>query len=271
MIRVPCRTLLLTACFAFAAAAQGHELWFEPDGKGMVLFYGDFGVNMHERSPGGNDRWGQLTAIRVTPAGDQPVELTKQHDRFTGVPRLAKGESLVAYDEYYRIFEEKQGDKTVRLRWTPATRFVPDLGARPQKLKLDIVPTGKADGDEVELQVFYQSEPLADVPVHLWSTAGWRMERQTDAEGKVRFPLPWRGQYAAIVLRYRDETPGVRNSAVDPNNPLIAHPSATSQETYDAWSHTTLLSFEKRTGLPPLARHPVTLPASMLMGGKPSK
>lgn len=271
MIRVPCRILLLTVGLAFAAATQAHELWFEPDGKAMVLYYGDFGVNMHERSPGGNDRWGELTAIRVTPSGDQPVELAKQHDRFTGVPRLAKGESLVAYDEYYRIFEERHGDKVVRVRWTPATRFVSDLGARPPKLKLDIVPTGKVEGDDVELQVYYEGEPLADVPVHLWSTSGWKLERPTDADGKVRFPLPWRGQYAAIVLRYRDETPGERNSAVDPNNPLIAHPSGTSRETYDAWSHTTTLSFEKRNGLPPLARHAESLPASMLMSGTSSK
>lgn len=268
MIRAPHRILLLAACLAFSAAAQAHELWFEPDGKGMSLFYGDFGVNMHERSPGGNDRWGQLTAIRVTPAGDKPIEPQKQHDRFTGVPRVAKGESLIAFDDYYRIFEEKHGDKVTRLRWTPATRWVPDLGARPHKLKLDIVPTGKVEGDEVELQVYYEGEPLADVPVLLWTTAGWKKEQPTDAEGKVRFLLPWRGTYAAVVLRYRDETPGVRKSAVDPSNPLIARPSETSTESYDIWSHTTTLTFEKGTGLTPLARHAETLPASMLMGAK---
>lgn len=266
MIRVPCRAFLLTAAFALSAATQAHELWFEPAGKAMVLFYGDFGVNMHERSPGGNDRWGELTAIRVTPEGDKAVDLEKQSDRFTGVPRVAKGESLVAYDEFYRIFEEKHGDKTLRLRWTPATRWVPDLAPRDPKLKLDIVPTGKAAGDEVELQVYYQGEPLADVPVLMWTTAGWLKEQPTDAEGKVTFHLPWRGTYAAVVLRYRDETPGVRKSAVDPENPLIARPSETSTESYDIWSHTTTLTFEKSTGLAPLARHKETLPASMLMG-----
>jgi hypothetical protein len=104
-----------------------------------------------------------------------------------------------------------------------------------------------------------------------WNPAGWVYDQTTDGDGKARVTLPWKGMYGAVVLRYVEEKPGVRNSEPDKDNPLLAHPSETGREAYDRWSHTTLLSFYKDTGLPSLSRHKETLPASMLAAPAPAK
>jgi hypothetical protein len=266
-VRIASLCVLLVA----AASADGHELWFEPDGGGLVLYYGDFALNMHERSPGGNDRWGQLEAKSLKKDGEAPVAIEKLSDHFAVSARAGKDESLVAQDEYYRIFDEVRNGKAVRIRWSPATRWVPDFSARAPKLKLDIVPTGVVKGDDTEFQVFYKGEPLPEVPVQLQAQSGWVKDAVSDDDGKVRFVLPWKGIYMVRVLRYMDETPGVRNSELEKDNPLVARPSTTHQETYDQWSHTTSLSFFKRTGLAALPKPPETLPASMLAAPAPKK
>lgn len=247
-----------------AARAPAHEIWFEREAGRMVLVYGDFGVNMRERTPGGNDRFGRLTARRLGPGLDAEVALQPQPDHFSGAPTPRPGESLIAWDDYYRIFDELKDGKPVRSRWIVAARYVPDLGARTAQLALDVVPTGRVDGDRVELQVWFNGEPLPEATVILYAASGWRLEQQADEEGKVLFTLPWRGLYAATVLRYIDATPGVRRSEPVPGNPLRAQPSATATEAYDRTSHTTTLSFYKSRGLPAVPKPPPTLPASML-------
>jgi len=220
-----------------AARSSAHEIWFEREQGRMVLVYGDFGVNVRERTPGGNDRFGRLTARHLGPGLDAEVALRPQPDHFSGAPTPRAGESLIAWDDYYRIFDEIKDGKPVRSRWIVAGRYVPDLDARSARLALDVVPTGRVDGDRVELQVWFNGEPLPEATVIL---------------------------YAATVLRYIDATPGVRRSEPVPGNPLRAQPSATATESYDRTSHTTTLTFYKSRGLPALPKPPPTLPASML-------
>ncbi|MEZ5458389.1 MAG: hypothetical protein R3E65_03345 [Steroidobacteraceae bacterium] len=252
------------AALLTAPALPAHEIWFERERGEMVLVYGDFGVNMRERTPGGNDRFGQLTARHLGGQFDVEVPLTPQPDHFSGVPTPRAGESLVAWDDYYRIFDELHDGKRVRSRWIVAARYVPDLAVRAPRLALDVVPTGRLDGDRIELQVWFNGEPLPEATVLLYAASGWRLEQQADEEGRVWFSLPWKGLYAATVLRYIDATPGERRSEPVPGNPLRARPSETATERYDRTSHTTTLTFYQSRGLRALPKPPPTLPASML-------
>jgi hypothetical protein len=255
---------VMTAAVLGATGVRAHEIWFEQERGRMALVYGDFGVNMRERTPGGNDRFGELTARHVGPGLDAAVPLRAEPDHFAGAPVPRAGESLLAWDDYYRIFDEIKDGKPVRSRWIVAARYVPELSARAPQLALDVVPTGRVDGNRVELQVWFQGEPLPEATVILYAASGWRLEQQADEAGKLQFTLPWRGLYAATVLRYIDNTPGERRSEPVPGNPLRARPSATATERYDRTSHTTTLSFYLPRGLPALPKPPPTLPASML-------
>lgn len=243
------RRLLATAAFGLAAAASGgaaqaHQLWFEPDAQQptqMVLRYGELDVNMHERSPGGLDRFGQLQAQRLTAAGAKPLALRKQASGFAVVDDA--GESWIAVDKRYPMFDTKQDGKLLRTWWMPATRWLPDLRPREPGLPLDIVPTGVATDGTTEFRIVFQGEPLPGAKLVLSTPAGWTREAISDAEGRVRFALPWQGLYV-LGCYHLEDTAGER-----------AGPQGA--EPYQLEGYNTAASFVQRSGLAAL---PVVAP-----------
>jgi uncharacterized GH25 family protein len=213
-----------------AGAAHAHQIWIEQDSKGARLYFGEFGANLREDSPGLLDKLTALSGRLLTAKGDKPVVLTKTGAAFTIDGRVAKGESIVAEEGAFPSWESKDGGKTIRTVWAPAARYVPDLGARAAVLTLDVVPTGKTG----ELQVVFRGKPLAAAEVVLVSASGWDRHAETDAEGKVTFALPWKGSYVAVV-HHDDKTPGVRKVGG-------------KDEKYDVASFVTTLSFATATG-----------------------
>lgn len=147
--------------------------------------------------------------------------------------RAAKGESVVAVDLTYPLLDSQVDGKTVKTAWTPAARYVPELGPQPPKLALDVVPTN-ATG---EFQVVYRGAPLPKAEVSLVAASGWSLAGTTNDQGKVTFRLPWKGTYALLV-RHKDAAPGKRKSAQG------------TDEAYDAASFATTLTFTTSAGLP---------------------
>jgi uncharacterized GH25 family protein len=239
------RTLILGA-FAtsslLAGRASAHAVWLEQEGKGAKLYFGEFGDNQREVSPGFLDKLGKPTATLLSPKGEKELAVSKETAAFAVAGHAGKGESLVVVDPRYPVMERKEGDKPLRTAWTPAARFVTDLSAQAPKLPLDVVPAG-ASG---EFQVVYQGKPLPKAKVNMLAVSGWGREGQTDEQGKVRFDLPWRGRYLVLV-RHVDKTPGKRDGATGP-------------EAYDAASFATTLSFVTSAGLPSPPRPPVAPP-----------
>lgn len=216
-----------------ASAAQAHQVWLEQDASGAKLYFGEFGDNLHEVSPGYLDKLTQVSATVLSSKGERALESKKDRDAITISGRANKGESVVAVDLAYPLLENKDGGKTVRTAWTPAARFVPELGPQSPKLVLDVVPTNGSG----EFQVVYRGAPLAKAEVSLVAVSGWSLSGTTDDKGKVSFRLPWKGTYALLV-RHKDPTPGKRKNAQG------------ADETYDAASFGTTLTFTTSTGLP---------------------
>lgn len=245
----------LTAILGLAALplwAQAHQIWFERNGAGIVFRYGELDVNMHEVSPGGLDRFRQLQATWISTRGEQPLALDKQRDLFALPAGLkpAPGDSFVAIDRQYPMFDTQRDGKALRTWWTPATRWVGDFSARKPVLPLDIVPTGaKAEGGKVQFQVVYQGEPLAGQKLNVATPAGWARTVTSDVEGKFSVALPWRGTYA-IGLYFVDDVAGERS--VDGK-----------AEKYQLEGYNTALSFHVARGLAPLQVAEETLPASV--------
>jgi uncharacterized GH25 family protein len=234
------RVRIAAACWLFVAvpmllahAAQAHQVWLEQDASGAKLYFGEFGDNLHEVSPGFLDKLTQLSATVLSPKGEKAVESKKDRDGITITGRAGKGESLVAVDLAYPLLENKDGAKTVRSAWTPAARYVPELGPQTPKLVLDVVPTN-ASG---EFQVVYRGAPLAKAEVSLVAVSGWSLSGTTDDKGKVSFRLPWKGTYALLV-RHKDATPGKRKNAQG------------ADEAFDTQSFATTLTFATSSGLP---------------------
>jgi uncharacterized GH25 family protein len=215
-----------------SSLAQAHQVWLEQNGKGAKLYFGEYGENLRESSPGALDKFAGPTAKLFTAKGEQPVTAAKSADGFVLAARAGKGESIVAEDARYPILDRKDGDKTVRKWWTPAARYVTDFSVQPAKLALDVVPVGKPG----ELQVLFREQPLPKAKVEIVTPSGWGREGTTDEQGKVTFALPWKGAYL-VGVRHEEAKPGKRQG---PNG----------DEAYDAASFGTTLTFVTKAGLP---------------------
>jgi hypothetical protein len=224
---------LCAALFALSGPAQAHQVWLEADARGTKFYFGEFGDNLHEASPGYLDKLTQVSALLVSRTGERPLAAEKERDGFRVAGRPASGESLLVEDRAYPMMESTEGSKTTRTAWTPAARFVPELGPRAPKLMLDVVPTN-ASGD---FRVYYRGAPLPKVAVTLVAVSGWSISGNTDADGKVSFRLPWKGSYALLV-RHKDPSAGTRKSVKG------------ETEAFDGQSFATTLTFATSEGLP---------------------
>lgn len=238
--------LLAFALIAALPQAHAHQVWLEQDGESAKLYFGEFGSNLREISPGLLDKFVQPSAVLLSDNGEQPLALTKTDKAFTLSGRAGKGESLVAEEARYPSFEKKEGDKTLRSIWTPAARYIADFSAQKPKLALDVVPTGRAENGTQEVQVFYKGQPLSKAKVGIVTPSGWSQEHHADDQGKLGVMLPWKGMYV-VEVHHTDKTPGQR-------------PSAQGIEAFDMASYVTSLSFVHSTGLAPIAALPAAAP-----------
>lgn len=224
-----CVAAALAVLFA-AGHANAHQIWIEQDAKGAKVYFGEFGENLREASPGLLDKFGSPSARTQSGNGEEVVPLVKEANAFVLSKRVGKGEAIVVEDAAYPIIEWKEGGKNMRNAWTPAARFVPDFAERAPKLTLDVLPTGKAG----ELRVVFRGRPLAEAKVELVTPSGWMREGHTNEQGNVTFPLPWRGTYVVLV-HHEEGKPGKRSSAA-------------GEQGYDTASFATTLSFTTLSG-----------------------
>ncbi|XVJ71784.1 MAG: DUF4198 domain-containing protein [Rhizobacter sp.] len=229
-------------------SAQAHQIWIEQNNRNAVLYFGEFGGNLREASPGLLDKFVKPVARQVSAQGVRPLTLHKTAAGFVLSGRAARGESLVAEEPTYPMSERKDGDKTVRSVYHPAARLVTDLSPQAPQLKLDLVPTGKSGADGVELQAFYDGQPLPKAKVVFVTSSGWLREHEADNQGKLKVAMPWRGTYTAEVKH--STGPGERQGASGP-------------EAYDRSSFVTTLTLVQAKGLAPLPTLPAAPPNVM--------
>ncbi len=235
------RISFLVAALLAAGAVQAHHAWIEQDAAGATFFFGEFGGNLRETSPGLLDKFVAPTGRHITAAGAKPVALTKSPRGFALPARAAQGESLVAEENTYPSFESKSGGKSTRGIYVPAARLVAGFAAQPPALTLDLVPTGQPGGDGVELQAFYDGKPLPKAKVSLVTAAGWGREYEADEQGKFKVSLPWAGTYVLEVKH-------------------TGGPGERAGEKYDRASYVTSLTLMQPTGIAALPAPPAAVP-----------
>lgn len=248
------RTLALLMPLTIGAA-QAHHAWLEQSAMGAgataKFYFGEFGENLREASPGYLDRFVRPVAFKIGANGAIPAPITKTADGFSIAAAAGAGEALVAEESAYPISERKEGDKTIRNLYHPAARLAGDIGQRHEaRLTLDLVPTGQAGADSVELQVIFKGKPLPKVKVGVITPSGWMQEQRSGDDGKLRVTLPWQGTYV-LEVGYADNNPGERVGAG--GNP----------EKYDRARYVTSLTLMQSRGLPPLPAAPAAPPNRM--------
>lgn len=240
----PLGALTLLGALLGLGPAQAHHVWLEQDTTGATLYFGEFGGNLREASPGLLDKFVQPVAQRLVASAGQPAGVTKTANGFAIAARAARGESIVAEEPAYPVSERKEGDKTIRSIYVPAARLVADFARQEPRLTLDLVPTGEAGKEGgVQIQAFYKGQPLPKAKVTVVNVAGWSQEFQTDEAGKFSVKLPWRGTYV-LELSHRDTSAGQRANG----------------DKYDRASYVTSLTVHQPDGLPALAAPPAAPP-----------
>jgi uncharacterized GH25 family protein len=248
------RTLLaVAAAWLLPSVAAAHQVWIEEKGGNTNFYFGEYGDNQREESPGYLDKLSKPTATLITAQGEKVLEGSKTKDAISFKGRAGKGESVIVIDSAYPVSERTEGDKPMRSLWTPAARYVTEINkAQSPKLPLDIVPTGTPG----EFQVTYKGAPLAKAEAALVAVSGWALESRTDEQGKVKFTLPWKGGYALLV-RHKDPTKGSRKNADG------------KDETFDVATFATTLTFVTSAGLPSPPPPPAA-PANKMEAPKPT-
>lgn len=228
-------SLVVVATFAAMTTAHAHQIWIEQiDGENAVVRFGEFGENLREASPGLLDKFAKPTGTLVSAKGEQKSDATKTANGFTLPFKAGAGDSIVAEDASYPLFQTKLQDKQITGWYYPAARFITGFAALKPKLVLDLVPTGQ-DG---EFKLFFKDQPKAKTKVTLVTQSGWSKEANTDAQGVVKFDLPWKGTYVAEVS-FKDQTAGERTGA-------------NGAEKYDGVSYATTVTYVNANGLAPI-------------------
>lgn len=230
-------------------SAQAHHVWIEQPAPGQkagnaTFFFGEFGGNLREASPGLLDKFPQPVAVKLSAKGEQTLPVSKTASGFAIAARAAQGESIVAEEPAYPISERKDGEKTLRSLYHPAARLVVGFARQDPKLTLDLVPTGNQNKDGVEVQAFYKGQPLPKAKVEVVTAAGWSQTQSGDEAGKLRVQMPWRGTYV-LELKHADGA-GTRGP-----------------DKYDRASYVTSLTVMPDQGLPALPAPPAATPSSM--------
>lgn len=244
----PHRLSLVATLLLSAATAQSHQVWLEQDASGAKLYFGEFGDNLREASPGLLDKFVAPTAQRIGTTA-QPLTVNKTTTGFALSAAAAKGESLVAEDTRYPITERKDGDKMIRTAYMPAARLLTTFDKQVPQLPLDVVPTGQHSKDGAEVQVFYKGQVLPKVKVELVTPLGWAKEYKTDEQGKLTVSLPWKGTYV-LEAKHADNTGGERTTSG-------------GTEKFDRASYVTSLTMTQAEGWPALPASPAAKPNVM--------
>ncbi len=223
---------LAALSLSFASPASAHHIWIEVDGQGAKVYFGEFGENLREASPGTLDKLSPQAKV-VSSAGERPLTVQKSANAYAASGKIDGTDSVVAEDIRWPSFERKRDNK--KGIYMPAARFVPDRAARTAVLTLDIVPMG---GDK--FQVSYKGKPLAKAKVEVRTPSGWGREEQTGDDGSFEVKLPWRGTYV-FEVQHTDNDPGKRGD-----------------EAYDFANYVTSLTVVQPQGIEPL---PAAAPA----------
>ncbi|MBA3594251.1 MAG: DUF4198 domain-containing protein [Polaromonas sp.] len=233
-------------------SAQAHHVWIEqPEAgqksKNATLFFGEFGDNLREVSPGRLDGFVKPVALKISSKGAESLDIQKTPGGFVMGAHASRGDSIVAEDPAYPISERKEGEATVRVLYHPAARLVTAFARQEPQLTLDLVPTGSSgkDGkDGVEFQVFYKGQPLPNAKVEAITAAGWSQQHRANEQGKLTVKLPWKGTYVLEVKH-------------------AASAGTRGADKYDRASYVTSLTVMQGKGVTPLPAPPAARPNDM--------
>jgi uncharacterized GH25 family protein len=239
MTRLSALSTALLAGALLSGTAGAHQIWLEQNATSANIYFGEFGDNLREVSPGLLDKFTLKSIMWISASGSKPLQASKTAGAYVLNGKVAPGESIIVEENNYPMWEGKKDGKVTHNVWIPAARIVADHSAQTPTLTLDLVPTGTPG----QFKVTYQGKPLAKAKVGAVIAAGWAREAYSDAQGLVSFALPWQGQYV-LEVHHDDKSGGQRDG-----------------KAWDSASLVTTLSLVQPQGVAPLPASPALPPS----------
>lgn len=196
MLKKCCGAVLLFSVSTLPAWA--HDVWLEPAGKDMRLVFGHPG-ELEPYEPKRTE-----SVVGVSRDGKRQQLGSHVHgDALIVQPAADTSVILIAYD--YGFLTETPDEETVNKPKSEVPGYLSAAHARnlhktlvswsaaagkPAGVEFEIVPLANPlamkPGDELPVQVFYDSKPLADAEIEILGSMDLYI---TDAEGKVTLPI----------------------------------------------------------------------------------
>jgi hypothetical protein len=214
-----CTAVLL---LALISSAHAHYVWLERDGgEAARAYFGEWQLDIREKAGGSLDRIKTPRAFIFSASRDLSIERRSDH-----LEIAAKGAGdvrLVESGLASREDKEKAG-KTRTIYYARAGRT-----ETVASLDLELVPTTSNGSNFVLL---FRGAPLAKTSVKVFGPPKWEKPLDTDEQGRITVPTPWRGRYVLEVVHFDDK------------------PGETGSDKFDRTRHIATLSFVNTKGQP---------------------
>lgn len=194
--------------------AAAHMLWLEGDATtASKLYFGEYGENLRETSPGKLDNIVAPMITIVDAAGEEKSVTANRSSNYYTI----SGGATVLVQALKQPIRTPQGDKPA-----PVQRgFLYARQGKGGSLPLDIQQNAN------KLRLSFMGKPLAKAEIILIAPNGWEKLLHTDENGETNFSLPGPGLYVAEAKHKEN------------------HPGEFEGKAYSSENHTVTLSFSK--------------------------
>lgn len=200
----------MSSVLSFNAAA--HMLWLEGDATASKLYFGEYGENLRETSPGKLDN---IVTPMVTIIDAAGAEKSVTANRSTNYYAIPGGATVL-------VQALKQPIRTPQDKLAPVQRgFLYARQGKGGSLPLDIQQNVN------KLRLTFMGKPLAKAEITLIAPNGWEKPLHTDENGETNFSLPEPGLYVAEAKHKEN------------------HPGEFEGKAYSTENHTVTFSFSK--------------------------
>lgn len=180
----------------FSNQAFARSLWIEGDvldGLHSKLYFGEYGENQRESSPGELDHIvSPSVSVFDTEGVEKEVTAEKSGNHFV----IPSGKTILVQAPNQPVDEIKRDGKSIFVK----PYFYARLGTEGS-MPLDIKQNGN------KLSLYFRNKPLADASIRIIASNGWERRLRTNENGEVTFTLPGLGIYI-VEAEYENNQPG---------------------------------------------------------------
>ncbi|KGO92242.1 DUF4198 domain-containing protein [Flavobacterium subsaxonicum] len=223
------KCLLLLLALVASGNAFAHFMWVETSATGKVnqkqevkVFFGEYTYGLQEKVGGeAFEKMKNFEVWAVAPNGEKTLLELKPGELFYSgyfTPKTNGTYTIVLNNNKIDVIDYTQYDFGIfKTHYHAITKT--QIGGTPAPTAainadgLTVVDTSVKEAKEkgeTTLKVLYKGEPAKETEVTVFINDQWSKKLYTDANGLVKFTLPWNTKYVIEVTK-KEEVPGKYN------------------------------------------------------------